>query len=171
MFKDFTPYPSDPRYGVSRDGRVCCFVKMGVWPSRICNQHLGKRGYLQVCVNSKLICVHRMVADTFIPNPLNKPEVAHNDGCKTNNREDNLRRATRKENEGDKIKHGTIIFGEKQPTHKLSLVQVIEIQQMLAGKQPYAPPFYADVAKRYGVTRKCISMICNRQRWNHATAP
>ena len=57
-------------------------------------------GYLQVNLSGIRIpkLVHRLVAETFIPNPLGLRDVDHIDGNKTNNRVENLRWVTHKEN-------------------------------------------------------------------------
>ena len=47
--------------------------------------------------------VHRMVAECFIPNPTNKPEVDHINGDKHDNRAVNLRWVTKKENANNPI--------------------------------------------------------------------
>ena len=62
-------------------------------------------GYEKIILskNSKptTVRVHRLVAQTFIPNPDNKPQVNHIDGNKLNNHVDNLEWVTGDEN----IKH------------------------------------------------------------------
>lgn len=56
------------------------------------------RGYDRVRVQGRLQYVHRLVAQAFIPNPENKPEVNHKNGNKRDNRASNLEWCTRAEN-------------------------------------------------------------------------
>ena len=71
------------------------------------SQVLNHKGYLMVQLwsnkNFKTISVHRLVADAFVPNPKDLPQVNHKDEDKTNNKVSNLEWCTAKYN----INYGT----------------------------------------------------------------
>jgi hypothetical protein len=70
----------------------------------------GKRYIINIFNNGKRYTktVHRLVASAFIINPEGKPEVDHIDNNSLNNCVDNLRWATRSENESNKPTRGLI---------------------------------------------------------------
>ena len=69
---------------------------------RILNPRKQKNGYLSLALtkNSKIksVLIHRLVAEHFVPNPENKPEVNHKDFDRTNNNAENLEWCTHAEN-------------------------------------------------------------------------
>jgi len=77
-----------------------------------------REGYLiQVVVKNnrkKTLSVNRAVAMAFIPNPENKPEVNHDNGIRTDNREVNLIWSTKSEN----IRHSYDVLKRKGSNQK-----------------------------------------------------
>lgn len=95
IWKDIEGYEDD--YQVSNLGRVKslpkkCWNGKGYWfrDGRILIPIKSKKGYLNVWCRKRIFKVHRLVANAFIPNPQNLPQVNHIDGDKTNNCVTNL---------------------------------------------------------------------------------
>lgn len=69
---------------------------------RILKYSINNRGYALVHLFngniSKTCSVHRLVAEHFIPNPHNKPDINHIDNNKINNDKSNLEWTTAKDN-------------------------------------------------------------------------
>lgn len=97
----------NPRYKVSSLGRVMNMDFRGTGKPRLCKLTADGQGYLQVGIDGVVKRVHRIVAETFIPNQQNKPCIDHINTVKTDNRVENLRWCTHHENNSNPltIKH------------------------------------------------------------------
>lgn len=90
--KDIKNY--EGKYAITENGQVWSYLS---------NQFLKpykrkiNENYLTVELQGKAYQVHRLVAETFIPNPENKPTVDHIDRNPENNSVSNLKWATYKE--------------------------------------------------------------------------
>ena len=65
---------------------------------RLLDERINACYYVTISIGGHTYLKHRLIAATFLPNPLNLPEVDHIDGNKTNNDISNLRWVSRSEN-------------------------------------------------------------------------
>lgn len=108
--------------------------------------------------------VHRLVAEAFLQNPIDLPEVNHLDGDKRNNSLPNLEWSSRSDN----CRHAidTALYkmakGEDSGNAKITELDVLEIRRLAE-----SGTFHKDIASIYGIGRKAVTKIVNRQRWAH----
>jgi len=120
----------------------------------------AKNGYLRLCFSvknkHKNISLHRLVAETFIENLNNKPQVNHINGIKTDNRVENLEWNTCKENINHAISMGIInVKGENNSYSKITKKQSEEIRK--SGKT------LKELGIIYNVHLSTISLIKNNK--------
>jgi|LGVF01.2.fsa_nt_gb hypothetical protein len=135
-----------------------CGKKRQEWyKGKILKPHKDKDGYLRISIkiNNKSInlIVHRLLLQTFVSNPLNKPQVNHKNGIKDDNRIENLEWVTNKENQYHAKING-LIHTPKIPNE---LVQKI--------KDKYSTGKYTqrDLAKEYDTQHSNIWWVLNKR--------
>lgn len=130
---------------------------------RIKNISCNNKGYLMATLCKGGICgkylVHRLVAQAFIPNPQNKPDIDHIDTDKSNNIVGNLKWVTPKENSNN-------------PKTRKSM-SIMSVGKLLGQKSPFAKKIYrfsldmkliatypssTDAAKVTGLSRRAGSL-------------
>ena len=134
----------------------------------IINKHTGKhlkgqkngKGYLRVGIGKKLMFVHRLVAEKYVPNPNNLPQVNHKDGNKLNNCADNLEWVSNQTNRDHALKNGLHFKGEKCPWSKLSQDQVDFILN-----HPEIPS--KEIAKIFKISDGHVREIRRNESWRH----
>lgn len=151
-------------YEVSSDGQV-----RNKETKHIKSLRSSGRGYMRVTLYPSGITysIHRLVAETFIPNNNNYPCVNHIDGNKTNNSVNNLEWCTPKQNTRhaiDVIKTMKVAdwSGMKNPEHKLDYGLVYSIKYGHLGKLSNYR-----LQEMLGVGEETIRRIKVNELWKH----
>ena len=106
---------------------------------------------------SKYVRVHRVVAQSFIDNPDNKPEINHINGNKSDNRVLNLEWVTHRENH----KHRISVLKQTSGAAKITKNIADEIRERFANGNITQTA----LGKEYGLCQQNISLIINRKCW------
>lgn len=116
----------------------------------------NKKGYLRINL-PKLgtVLLHRLIAQLFIPNPENKPQINHIDGNKLNNAVSNLEWVTNQENKDHAVKMGLVMRRDKNcPQQKLSTDQCLQIRYLVSiGYRQ------SEIGRMFNVRQQTISKI------------
>ena len=174
IWKDIKGY--EKSYQISNLGKVKSLARI-IYKTNGQKQHRNERilkilfdkdGYKFVVLfknnTRKHSSIHRLIANHFIPNPKNLPEVNHKNGYKQNNRLSNLEWCTVKDNSlhAHRIGLHPNIKGERNPMALLTIKKVKNIKKQLLN---YKYGMITKLSKKYNVSPGAIQSIKSNKSW------
>ena len=148
-----------PRYTIFADGSI--YGPRGRLTGDVVNGY--RRVLLRLPTGRRKAFVHRLVCEAFHgPSPSKQHHAAHIDGDRQNNTENNLRWATAKENEADKIKHGTVSIGERNGLTDLTAAVV---REMRADRSRGLS--FRHLGNVHNVSKSTAFNVCSGVTWGH----
>jgi hypothetical protein len=164
-------------YAVNRMGLVLSYPKKGHKHSpKILKPRKHSCGYLRVSLSKDKVktdhYIHRLVAEAYIPNLQNLPQVNHKNGNKQDNAADNLEWNT----DADNLKHAfkmglttskmfsEISLAQSRKNRKLSFGQAQQIRQLYHNHKMG----FADICRKFGVSDNVICGIIKNRTYKVA---
>lgn len=165
MSYEIKDIPGFPDYRADSDGQIWSQKRWGKW--KILKPFLNPAGRPLVSVwntmnNRKVVHPYCLVLAAFVGPRPSGMEACHNDGNALNNRPDNLRWDTKKNNEADKAIHGTKNIGVRNGRAKIGPKQVNQIRIMLEDGLSQK-----EIARRIGICQASVSHISTGALWKH----
>ena len=117
----------------------------------------------------KTYYVHRLVAETFIPNPDNKPEINNKDGIKIHNEDTNLEWCTTQENIIHAYKtglHNNVATAENHGNNKYSTKKIKKVCKLLEENKKT----YKEISEITGVKVSTIKDVRSKKYWTRISS-
>lgn len=149
------------RYSITKEGEVYSHIR-----NRNLVPYKDSNGYFMIGLrkdgNRKMYKLHRIIAEHFIPNLDNKPQVNHKNGIKVDNNLDNLEWVTNAENVQHAFDNGLAVGlkGEKNPSSILTEADVKEIRDLIKEGMKLK-----EIASSYNISRRSINNIKLNRTW------
>lgn len=127
------------------------------------NNNTGYKFY-QLYLNKKMYNkpIHRLVMETFVPNPLLLQYINHKDGNKHNNELSNLEWCTNEYNHEHATSTGLKAKGEAIGSSKLNESSIHAIRYLIEKKYSHS-----ELSKMFLVSRATIMLIHKNKIWKH----